>query len=516
MMIRAWLWLRSLLFRARLERDMQEELSSHLQRATDRFSASGLTPADARHAANREFGNVAAITEEARDARGGRGLESVLADVRYGVRCLSRTPLSALTMIVVFALGIGCNAALFLFISSIVNSPVPGIARADSLVRIRGIERRPGAAIGREFSYPEYRDYAAQQSLFASVAAWTSSDAVLGVSGGDGAGQEALFSGAVTYVTANYFEVLGVRPIVGAGLPRDTPDQGGEPPLLAVISYAVWERCFGLAPDVAGRAIKVNNSTVTVVGVAPRRFAGARTGGSQMRVWLPLSARPLLQRTATDFTSYDPAFLGLAARLQPGVTPDQTLATAAAIGARSMQLTVSQSGSRRSTDVVPMLAGNYFPPSGETPDLISRAGSLVIPLLILLVTCTNVSALLAGLAIARRREIAVRLSLGAARRRIVRQLLTESVLLALAAAALAMLVIAILLRFIESSIADVHVVVDWRALLFTLVIAVAAGLIFGLSPALHGTRMSLADVLKDAAGGVVAPWSRRGRACSPG
>ena len=505
MIIRGWRWLRSMLFRARLERDMQEELSSHLHRATERFMASGLTAADARAAAGREFGNLAAIEEEARDARGGRGLESVLADVRYGVRRLSRTPLSALTMIVVFALGIGCNTTLFLFISSIVNSPVPGIAGDASLVRIRGIERRPGAAIGREFSYPEYRDYASQQALFASVAAWTSSDVVLGVGGG---GQHALFSGAATYVTANYFSVLGVRPTVGAGLPIDTPDHGGAPPMVAVISHAVWDRCFDLAPDVAGRAITVNNTTVTVVGVAPRRFGGARTGGSQMRVWLPLSARPLLQRTDIDFTGYDPTFLGLAARLQPGVTPDQAVPTTAAIGARSMQLTSTQSAGTRSTDVVPMLAGNYFPPSGDTPDLVARLGSLVIPLLILLVTCTNVSALLAGLALARRREIAIRLSLGAARRRIVRQLLTESVLLALAAAALALLVIAILLRFIESTVADVHLVIDWRTLAFTVAVAVAAGLIFGLSPALHGTRLSLADVLKDAAGGVVAPRSR--------
>ena len=509
MMIRAWLWLRSILFRARLERDMQEEMSAHVRRSIERFAASGLSPAAARAAAHREFGNVAAIEDEARDARGGRGLESVLADLRYGVRCLSRTPLSALTMIAVFALGIGCNAALFLFISSIVNSPLPGMSRDPSLVRIRGIERRPGAHIGREFSYPEYRDYAAQQALFASVAAWTSSDVVLGVSGSDVAGQETLFSGAATYVTANYFDVLGVRPIRGAGLPGDTPDQGGQPPLVAVISYAVWERCFGLAPDVAGRPITINDTTVTVVGVAPRRFSGARTGGSQMRVWLPLATRPLLQRVATDLASYDPAFLGLAARLPPGIEPDAALATVEAIAARSMQLTTGPtSGGRRSTDVVAMLAGNYFPPSGESPDGIARASSLLLPLLILLVTCTNVSALLAGLAIARRREIAVRLSLGAARRRIVRQLLTESVLLAIAAGTLALLVIAALLRVVESSVADVHVVIDWRVLLFTLTVAVAAGVIFGLSPALHGTRMPLSEILKDAAGGVVAPRSR--------
>jgi len=432
-----------------------------------------------------------------------RGIESVVTDLRYGIRRLARTPFSALTMTVVFGLGIGFNAALFLFISSIVNSPLPGVPRDASLVRIRGIDRRaPGSTIGREFSYPEYREYVSQEALFSSVAAWTSSDVVLGIGGG---GQDTLLSGAATFVTANYFQVLGVVPARGAGLPTDLSDLAGDPALVAVISHAVWERCFDLAPDVVGRSLKVNDMTVTIVGVAPRRFAGARTGGSSMRVWLPFSARSVIQRTGTDTASYDTAFLGLAARLQPGVQPEQTLAIVDAIGARSMELmTGPRSAGRRSTDVVPMLAGNYFPPSGEEPDAMQRASSLMLPLLILLVTCTNVSALQAGLAIARRREIAVRLSLGASRRRIIRQLLTESVLLAVAGGALALLVIWILLRLSESTITDVHIVLDWRALLFTIGVAVIAGVIFAISPALHGTRIALAEVLKDGAGAMVA------------
>lgn len=507
MMSRLWLLFRSIFLRTGLEREMEEEMALHLQRTVERLQASGLSADDARAAAHREFGNLDVIKEEARDEWGGRTLESVVADFRYGARCLSRTPFSALTMIVVFALGIGCNAALFLFISSLVNSPVPGMSHDGSLVRIRGIERRPGSNIGREFSYPEYRDYASQTTLFASVAAWTSADVVLGTTA-VGATQETLISGAATYVTANYFDVLGIRPIRGSGLPSTGLDEG-EPPLVGVISYPVWERAFGLAPDVVGQALKINDMAITIVGVAPRHFAGARTGGSQMRVWLPLSARTVLQRNTTDFASYDPAFLGLAARLRPGVDPEQTLATVDAIAARSMQLvTGTQSGGIRSTDVVPMLAGNYFPPSGETPGFMARASSLMLPLLILLVTCTNVSALLAGLAIARRREIAIRLALGAARRRIVRQLVTESVLLALSAGAFALFVIWILLSFVESSVADVHVVIDWRTGLFTLVVAGIAGILFGLSPALHGTRVSLADVLKDSGGAVIATRSR--------
>ena len=136
MMTRAWLWLRSVLFRRRLEREMNEEMSTHLQRSTERFRTGGLSPEEARAAAYRTFGNLAAIKEDARDARGGRGIETVIADVRYGVRCLSRTPFTSLAMIVVYALGIGVNATLFLFISSLVNSPLPGVPHDDSLVRI--------------------------------------------------------------------------------------------------------------------------------------------------------------------------------------------------------------------------------------------------------------------------------------------------------------------------------------------------------------------------------------------
>jgi predicted permease len=507
-MTRVWLWIRSILFRGRLDRDIQDELSAHLQHEAERFEASGLSPDAARTAARRAFGNVAAIKDETRDTWAGRGLDSMVADLRYGIRGLSRTPFSALTMIVIFALGIGCNGALFLFISSLVNSPLPGMSHDASIVRIRGIQHRAGPTIGREFSYPEYRDYASQTKLFASVAAWTSSDAVLGVGGRDG-GQETLLSGAATYVTANYFQVLGVRPIRGAGLPTDTPDDFGNPPLVAVISHAVWTRSFGSAPDIVGRPMKVNGTTVTVVGVAPKRFSGARTGGSLMRVWLPLSARTAVQRTPTDVTSYDPAYLGVAARLQPGVEPSDTLATVQTIGARSMQLMTVTSGGTRSTDVVTMLAGNYFPPSGgDDGGGIGRLASLIMPTLILLVTCTNVSALLTGLAIARRREIAVRLALGAARRRIVRQLLTESVMLAVAAGAFALFVIWIALQFVESTVADVNVVIDWRTIVFTFLIALVAGIAFGWSPALHGTRVSLSEVLKDAAGDAVATRSR--------
>jgi predicted permease len=510
------LWLRSLFFRRRLERELQEEMSAHLAASTERWLALGLTPEEARRAARREFGNRHAIEEDARDARGTRGIESVIADLRFAIRFFGRQPFSTLTMIAVFALGIGVNSAIFVFVNSLVNSPPPGMSRQDSLVRIRGIDqRRPGYTIGREFSYPEYREYASQQGLFSAVAAWTSADVVLDVgthglhAAQAGNSEENLHSGAATYVTANYFQVLGVRPILGAGLPAVAPDDAAAPPLVAVISYIVWDQYFGAAPDVVGRTLKVNGYPVTIVGVAPRRFNGARTGGSQVRVWLPLSARPQLQRTTASFLrDYDTAILGLVGRLHSGIEANQTIPTVQAIASRAAQQAAPDRSYALSTDVVALVADNYFPPSGEAPDMVGRATSLLIPVLIVLITCTNVSTLLAGLAVARRREIAVRLSLGAGRRRIVRQLVTESAMLAFAAGALGLFVIWMLLRIFDSSIPDMEIVVDWRALAFTSGFAVATGIVFGLSPALHATRLALSDVLKNAAGSVVAQRSR--------
>jgi putative ABC transport system permease protein len=435
-------------------------------------------------------------------ARGVRWIDSAVTDFRFGLRHVARRPISALTIVLVLALGIGFNAAIFLLLYSFVNSPPASIMPDDSQVRIRGISRGMGRpTIGREFSYPEYREYAAQQKLFSSVAAWTSLDAALDV-GGE---QERLVSGAATYVTANYFQVLGVRPILGAGLPTDVSDTPPSPPLVAVISHVVWERHFDRAPDIVGRTLKVNGVPVTIAGVAPRRFVGARTGGSQVRVWVPLGARPVLQRgTSFDLGSYDAATFGIVARLQPGVTPEQTLPTVEAIAARAArEATRMASGDARSTDVVPLRADNYFPPSGETPGIAGRVITLMIPLIILAITCTNVSALQAALAVARRREIAVRLSLGASRRRVVRQLVTESVLLAVAAGAVGLFVVWALWRLFDSSIPDLQLMLDWRAFAFTFGIALATGVLFGLSPALHATRLAVSEGLKDTASGVV-------------
>jgi predicted permease len=494
--------LRSVVHRARVEQELDEEIRDHIDRRVAADVARGVPREQARQAALRAFGGIEQAKEACREVQRMNVIEHTVQDLRFAARHLARAPIATATMIGIFALGIGFSTALLLFVQSFVSGPVPGIPQQESLVRIRGIDRAwPGRAIGREFSYPEYREYAAQRTLFSSVAAWTSSDIVFDVARREPNPQ----SGAATYVTGNYFQVLGLRPRLGAGLPVDGNDADASPPLVAVISHVLWERHFERSPDVIGRTLKVNGVTVTIVGVAPRRFAGARTGGSQMRVWLPLNTRPQVQRTASTLASYDDARFGLAARLQPGVRPEHTGPTVAAIAERAAQQMTITKATVASTDVVPLIAGNYFPPSGS--DEGPSAGSfiaLIFPVLVLLITCTNVSALLAGLGVARRREIAVRLALGAGRRRIVRQLVTETVVLAIAAGALALFVIWLLLRLFDASIPDLEIVIEWRSIAFTFSLALVAGLLFGFSPALHATRLGLLEALKDSAGVVVA------------
>ncbi|MGQ0646475.1 MAG: ABC transporter permease [Gemmatimonadaceae bacterium] len=497
--------LRAVFFRRRLDRDMREEMDAHLLRSVERLMQRGLSAEDARHAARREFGNLAELHEQGRDAWGARWIESTVGDVRHATRQWGRRPFTTLTMILLLALGIGANTALFTVLYAWLSVPPAGIPRAESLVRIRGIERLAvGRNVAREFSYPEYREYAAQRTHFSDVTAWCVSDVILTV-GGDRAN---LHTARAHYVTGNYFRVLGVRPSLGVGLPAATADTAS-PQLIALISHAAWIRFFGGAPDVLGKTLAVNDVLVTVVGVAPRTFVGAVAGRPQIALWLPLNARAAIQRSMLPIASHDTAFLGVAARLDPEVAIDETLPVVRVIADRSASQRSDRGDATVPTaDVVPMTADNHVPPSGEAPNLLSRAMTFFFPLVVLLIPCMHVGALLIGLAVARRREIAVRLALGAARRRIIRQLLTESVLMALVAGAVALGVIGVLLRTFGAQLPDIQLALYWPVMGFAFGLAFVAGILFGVSPAFHATRITVSEVLKDSASAVAATRSR--------
>ncbi|MQA88697.1 MAG: FtsX-like permease family protein [Gemmatimonas sp.] len=503
MIRRVLLGLRSFALRGRIEREMQDEMREHLERATEQLMARGLDRGAARREALREFGNVGYLQEEGRIARGTGWVETLVADVRYAVRHFARKPLSTLTILAVLALGIGVNSVMFTVLHTYAVQPPPGIQPSESLVRIRGSQALPpGGRIVRNLSLEELEQYQRLDDQFSWVAGWTTQLAALDP--GNGPPPPAV---TATFVTDEYFSVLGVRPLLGPGL-ANAGSEGNQQRV--VLEHTLWTRYFRADPGTIGRTVSINDIPFTVVGVAPPRFMGDRWIG-QPRVWLPVAARSLLvPETAPQAEIYNAA-----ARLRAGTSHESATAAVAVIAERTAgelerEIAVAVDPS---ADVVPLLAENRNPQFERDVRTVSVVVG-VIGLLILLVTCTNVSGLLTGLALARRREIAVRLSLGASRARIFRQLLTETATLSVAAALGSLAVVWLAAVGIGRLIPTfpIEIVVAWPAVVFTVGIALGVAIVFGGSPALHATRVGIGSALKDSAAALAAGRARLQRA----
>lgn len=505
----------------RADDDLGAEMQAHLDMETDENIRRGMEPREARRRAMLASGGLTQAAESVREQRGLPWLESVVADTRYAVRQFRRTPMSTIAMILVLSLGIGTNVVLFTLLNSLATLPAPGIARDDTLVRIRGTMQTTGisAIQPRLLSWPEVQEYAGRMDLFSSVAAHADETAV--VSSGD---ETSTITVRLIYTTANYFSVLDIRPALGTEPDAEPGDLRLTTSPTAMISYTLWQQRFGGTRDVIGRTLRINDVPIEIAGVAPPRFAGTDDGRG-MTMWIPLAAYPQLQkRTTAVFISHDSMFLRAVARLRPGMTTAAATSIVAGMAERAFDVGQGSASSQvtgtdvmlaqdetGSADVVPMLASNSRV-SSRTDMLVSAAAAGGFALLILLITCMNVSALMVGLAVARRREIGVRLSLGAPRRRLVRQLLTESILLAFIAAAVGLVVTAVGIRLIGTALEDVQLVVDWRVTAATCAVALVTGIVFGLSPALHATRVSVGEVLKGSSLSVGATRSRLQRA----
>ena len=294
---------------------MQREMSAHLDRATERLVSRGLTPITARNAAIREFGNMTYLKEEGRQARGTRWVEALAADARFAMRHFMRNPGATLTMLIVLAIGMSFATALFSFMYAYTNQRPLGVAASDDLVRIRGRSQMVGnsQALLRRFSREELEEYQRLPSHFSAVAGYAEDPVTIEVNG-DVANAAA---GTAAFVTPSYFDVLGVRPFMGAGLPRTESASAGTE-LVAVVSYAVWERFFARDPGALGAVITLDGLPVRVVGVAPLRFTGLGEY-DPMTVWIPIARRPLV---ITGANSQIETFAA-AARLAPDMTPQQ-------------------------------------------------------------------------------------------------------------------------------------------------------------------------------------------------
>ena len=478
---------RAILGRRALERDMKEELRAHIEQTEERLMARGMSRADAHNAALREFGNVASIEEDARDARGMRIIESVLADLRFAFRYFARKPLTTITIILVLAMGIGANTALFSILQAFTMRPAIGVPDDKSHIRIWALQQKTRGAKWElsEFTLPEVELLAERREAFTDVAAWTSDEVIIQ------APERSLVRGMFAeFVTPNYWRTLGVSPMRGPGF--GNPD--GTPDMSAVISFALAEEIFEEPAKAVGERIIVNDLPVRIVGVATPMFEGAIPENGRPQIWMPLSARTTVTRASpmsmneTRFTVFG--------RVAPSVSHAQATVVARDIVARTLSDSVARGGAVRIAEVKSLRSPPPMIVIGE--DLIGFAAIGVVGLLILLVACTNVSSLLVASAVGRRHEIAVRLSLGASRARVLRQLLTESALLSLSAATLG-LAVCWVITTIVSKHENVDIVPDSVTVTFTMLFAIGTGILFGLSPALHATRTGVASALKDSA-----------------
>jgi predicted permease len=512
--------LRALVRRSTLEREMRDEMQLHLDRQTELLVARGMTRADARLAARREFGNLGVHQEDGRDARGMRWIDSVAADVRFAFRFFARKPLSSATIVLALAFGIGGSAALFSFVQSAIMRPLPGVPRDVPLVLVLGTvrEKEEPRPLPIRFSYTALREMSNLRTIFSAVTGWTESNVVVDMPGAlDHAATRADF------VTDGYFSVLGLRPAHGPGFPTDPVGRAESQPV-AVISDAMWEDAFG-RKDVSNRTMMVNGVAVRIVGVAPPRFNGLLTDGGRLMMWLPLAARATVLAANSGvngsagaaLSSADSTLFDMAGRLQPGVSTEQATAAARVVATRAAaQLTPRRPLGWPSGAIPPLLVydanvvslnmGNAAMNGALGAPRDTNFGPLLgafatLTTLVLLVVCTNVAALVVSASVGRRQEIAVRLSLGASRARVIRQLLTESVILAMMGGSLGLLVYWLVTVAISRIPIAEFFRPDLGTVAFAMCIALGTGILCGLAPALHATRDGVGAALKDSAMG---------------
>jgi predicted permease len=493
---------RALFQRTRLDRDLDDEVASHLDLLTRDYLSRGMTPEEARAAARRAFGGVEQMKERYRDRRSLPMIETTLDDLRYAVRLLAKSPAFTLVAVLSLALGIGANLAVFSVLNAVLLRTLP-VPHPNDLVQISA-SRRGGDGL---LSFPMYRDIRARQTVFTDMLATAGETPIRMTMPESGVSIDNV---RASFVTASYFPVLGLQPAIGRFFTEDEdriPESSESQGTVTVLSDGFWTRQFGRDPNVIGRTLLVGRSACRIIGVAPPGFTGEALGGTP-DLWIPLvawSSRDSLENRRGMFAAY-------MARLKPGVSRTQAAA----------ELTLLyQQFAREEQATLPRLPGEGPPPPVQDLAIQVAAGAngldyalrrvfgplllivMTVVALVLLIACANVANLLLARAATRRREITVRLALGCARTRLVRQLFTESLLLsvlgAMAGAAIAWWGGRGLFSLLDATPIklDVDLSPDLRMLAFTIAIVVLTSLAFGLAPALRASKVDLAPALND-------------------
>jgi len=490
------------LFRRRhLEDDLDAELRSHLEIAIERNLRRGMGPEQARREALLDLGGVEQTKEIYREQRGLPMIETALQDLRFGFRMLRRSPGFSSLAILCLTLGIGANAAVFSWIEGILFRPYPAVIHQEQLLALTGTAR--GEAGATALSWPDLLDLQRSCTLFDSFIVNKIMGTTLSI--GDRAERTV---GSI--VSANYFDAIGVHPILGRGFePGEDTGRNAHP--VTVISYQLWQGRFKGDPQVIGKTQRLNGVLHTIVGVTPEGFYGTFVGWG-MQFWVPASMEEIFEAGGYKLEDRGARWIEAYVRLKPGVTREQGQQEISAV-AKRLEADYPDTNRGRGIKLWPLWQTPFNNAGTLLPTLEIM---LAVVVFVLLIACANVGNLLLVRSLARRHEMTVRLAIGAGRGRLLKQLLTEGLILSAFGAAGGLLVAhwcrhALVLLFPARAGVRMHLPgeIDWRVLALSAGVCLVATLLLGLVPAMQIGKLDLAGTLKAESAGVVGS---RGRA----
>ena len=486
--------------RERLDQSMEEELRFHIaERAAD-LQRSGVPLVEAERRAQLEFGGIENYKEQCRETRRFHGIHGFFADVRFGLRMLWRSPGFSILAILCLTLGIGANAAVFSWIEGILFRPYPAVVHQERLFALTGMAR--GEADPTALSWPDFLDLRRGCTLFDSFIVSKITGTTLSI--GDRA---EVTTGSI--VSANYFDAIGVHPILGRGF-QPGEDSGRSAHPVTVISYQLWQGRFKGDPQIIGKTQRLNGVLHTIVGIAPERFYGTFVGWA-MQFWVPASMEEIFEGGGYKLEDRGARWIEAYARLNPGVTREEAQQEIAAV-AKRLEADYPETDRGRSVKLWPLWQTPFNNAGTLLPTLEIM---LAVVIFVLLIACANVGNLLLVRSFARRHEMTVRLAIGAGRGRLVRQLVTEGLILSAFGAAGGLLVAywcrhALVLLLPARGGVAMHLPgeIDWRVLALSAGVCVIATLLLGVVPAMQTRDLDLADALKAESAGVVGRGRR--------